>query len=332
MRVVEYSDPTVFDELADEWDSLLDPARSDVFFLQNWWQRIWWQHLHVGQLAVFAIYDDDESLVCIASLFLKDGAFHFVGCIDVVDYLDMVCKPSHEEAAYRALIEHLCTDTRLTWNRLDLCNIPEDSPTFALLPQIAEEMGLRAETRVQEVCPVITLPESYDAYLATLDNKQSRELKRKRKRVNGPYDVDWYRVDGSHDIAEATRIFLDLMASSAPEKAAFLELRGHREFMQAVIEAGHAHDQLDLLVLTIDGTPTAAMLQFDYKDRVLLYNSGLNMQQFAALSPGILLLTFSVEDAIERGFVHYDFLRGDEEYKFKMGAHATHVHQVVISA
>jgi CelD/BcsL family acetyltransferase involved in cellulose biosynthesis len=72
------------------------------------------------------------------------------------------------------------------------------------------------------------------------------------------------------------------------------------------------------------------MWQFGYGDRMMLYNSGLDAATFSYLSPGIVLLTYSIQDAIRRGFRYYDFLRGDETYKYRMGAETTTLHNVII--
>ena len=37
-----------------------------------------------------------------------------------------------------------------------------------------------------------------------------------------------------------------------------------------------------------------------------------------------------IEDAAKRGFRLFDFLRGDEEYKFRMGAKPTIIHNLTI--
>jgi CelD/BcsL family acetyltransferase involved in cellulose biosynthesis len=72
------------------------------------------------------------------------------------------------------------------------------------------------------------------------------------------------------------------------------------------------------------------MWQFKYGGRMMLYNSGLDVETFSYLSPGIVLLTHSVDDAIRRGFRYYDFLRGDETYKYRMGAETTTLHNIVV--
>jgi CelD/BcsL family acetyltransferase involved in cellulose biosynthesis len=87
---------------------------------------------------------------------------------------------------------------------------------------------------------------------------------------------------------------------------------------------------LDLLFLTVEGKKAAAMWQFVYGDRMMLYNSGLNPSDFAALSPGIVLSTYSIEASIEKGLALYDFLRGDETYKYRMGARDTSIYRISV--
>jgi CelD/BcsL family acetyltransferase involved in cellulose biosynthesis len=38
------------------------------------------------------------------------------------------------------------------------------------------------------------------------------------------------------------------------------------------------------------------------------------------MSPGVVLIARTIEDAIARGFRRYDFLRGEEPYKYGFGA------------
>ncbi|MCU0476705.1 MAG: GNAT family N-acetyltransferase, partial [Anaerolineae bacterium] len=57
---------------------------------------------------------------------------------------------------------------------------------------------------------------------------------------------------------------------------------------------------------------------FVYGGRVMVYNSGLNPAH-APLSPGIVLLCHLIRWAAENGMTAFDFLRGNEEYKYRMG-------------
>lgn len=321
----------VFDALRDEWDSLL--ARSSDFFMSHAWQRVWWKHLGRGDLCVVTIRDAHGQLTGIGPWFIEQiGSQRIVrtiGCEAVADYLSPILRPGTEEQTATALLHFMLSDSAPAWDTFHLCNIPQDSPSLEWIPRIAQTCGLTSEIQQEDICPIIDLPSNYEAYLESLDKKQRHELRRKRRRAE-EYGVSCYIVSPEHNLTEEIEAFLELMALSTPDKAKFLDERGHREFFreigQVMFDLGH----LELLFLNVEGQRVAAMWQFSYQDRMMLYNSGLTPSAFAALSPGIVLLTYSVEDAIRREFKKYDFLQGDEEYKFRMGASPLTVHNLIV--
>jgi CelD/BcsL family acetyltransferase involved in cellulose biosynthesis len=109
------------------------------------------------------------------------------------------------------------------------------------------------------------------------------------------------------------------MAASHPAKAKFLEDPQNMAFFRAIAPITAACGWLQLTFLTVDGVPAAGYLNFDYNNRILVYNSGLLPEGYAHLSPGIVLLTYNIRYAIEHGRKAFDFLRGNEEYKYRMG-------------
>ncbi|MCD4684469.1 MAG: GNAT family N-acetyltransferase, partial [Anaerolineae bacterium] len=80
--------------------------------------------------------------------------------------------------------------------------------------------------------------------------------------------------------------------------------------------------------MTAGGEPAAAYLNFVYNNGVLVYNSGLNPGAHGHLSPGIVLLARLIELAINEGRSVFDFLRGDEQYKYDMGGQNTQIVQL----
>jgi CelD/BcsL family acetyltransferase involved in cellulose biosynthesis len=72
------------------------------------------------------------------------------------------------------------------------------------------------------------------------------------------------------------------------------------------------------------------MFNFVYQNRTLLYNSGMDSARFLRYSPGIVLTAFLIQHSIENGRAAFDFLRGDETYKYKLGGVDTSIHQLLI--
>ena len=321
VNITTYTDASVFDALAGEWNALLSRSATRTLFLTLEWQRTWWSGLGEGDLRVLAMRDDAGALVGIAPLFfgaenLAGSEVSLVGCREVSDYLDVIFDRAHEADCYRALVEALAGSGVPPWHEIGLCNIPETSPTAPILSELAQARGWRAELKFEDVCPIIQLPDSFDAYLAALDGKERRELVRKLRRAGEEAQVV-FAVDGA-SLDRDVDDFIRLMAASAHDKADFMTPRMERFFRlmaRAMFDAGW----LELSFLEIEGVRAASYLNFVYGDAVLVYNSGLDPMKFAHLSPGQVLLGRLIEKAIRDGRRTFDFLQGDEVYKHNLG-------------
>jgi CelD/BcsL family acetyltransferase involved in cellulose biosynthesis len=86
---------------------------------------------------------------------------------------------------------------------------------------------------------------------------------------------------------------------------------------------------LDVLAAA-DGTPVAAAFGFETPDAYYLYNSSFD-PQFGHVSPGAVMVDRMVEAAIDGGRSRFDFLKGDEPYKFRLGAVARPLFHVEVS-
>ena len=328
-----HTTPAVFDALANEWDQALGPARFGGFFLRRDWQRLWWKHFGQGTLCVVTVRDDDGALQGIGPWFIDehDGVrtVRTIGGADITDYLDIIAQPGREESVGEALLDFMLGRDAPGWDVMDLCNIPEKSPTPAHLARSAEARRLHVTVHQQGVCPVIALPARWEDYLEALDKKQRHELRRKLRRAETA-SVDWYIVGPEHDLEEEIGAFLSLMAMSTPEKAEFLQVPGHciffREMGRALFDAGY----LQLCFLTVEGVRSASLWNFIYDNRVMVYNSGLDPNAFAYLSPGVVLSACHIRHSIEQGLAVYDFLRGSETYKYRLGGKDTALVNLVI--
>jgi CelD/BcsL family acetyltransferase involved in cellulose biosynthesis len=313
-------------EAVDEatWNGLVARSATPLPFSTWQFQTTWWRLLGEGQLRLLGVQDASADWIAMLPLFEAGADLRLVGGVDVADYLDLVAVAGHEEAAWKALLGAVPSDG---WG-LDLRPVPAGSPTVALLPGLAAAAGLGCRVERDERCPVIELPDTWDAYLATLSGKDRHELRRKVRRAEGAgARVEVARTPGG--VAAGMDSFLALHRKSKVGKARFMDLRMEgffREVGAALAGAGWAA----LWVLWIDERPAASLFCLEYGGTVGLYNSGFDPEA-RALSPGVVLIARTIEDAIQRGFRRYDFLRGDEPYKYGFGAVPTDVLRVTIA-
>ncbi len=335
MKTAVYTDATIFETLAPEWDDLLARSVNAPFFMRHIYQRIWWQWLGNDDLVVITVRNEDGELVGLAPLYGSTNAagqreLSFVGCVDISDYLDLLVDRDYVGAVHQALLDCLAGNDSPPWDKLYLCSLSHDSVTHTRLAEAAQDRGWQITVQQQDVCPVITLPDSWDDYLAGLDKKQRHEIRRKMGKIEREAETRWYAVEAEAGLAEAMERFIQLHQKSAQAKEDFWSDELIRFFKSVAIEIARA-GWLKLFFIEVNGVEAAAMLCFDYNNEFLLYNSGYDPGQFANLSPGNVLTAYTIQEAIRLGRSRYDFLRGDEIYKFRFGAVAEPVYDLSIT-
>ncbi|MFQ5398655.1 MAG: GNAT family N-acetyltransferase [Anaerolineae bacterium] len=321
----------VFNELAEVWNDLAGQGMTDTPFQRLAYQRAWWQLLHPpdSTLHTVIVRGEQGNHVAIGCFYLHEGALYFNGCVEETDYLDLIALADQAEAAWTAVFECLHSPEAPPWKTIDLCNIPADSPTRTILPRLAARYGLSFAESVHEVCPIIKLPQSFAAYLEGLDKKQRHEVRRKLRRAAGA-GAEVVTVGPDDDLEQAVNAFLDLLQKSTVEKREWLN-DGRRavfhETARDALEAGI----LQLMFIEVEGQKAAALFNFDYRSRIWVYNSGLNPALFGNLSLGVVLTARSIEMAIENGRAVFDFLRGNETYKYRFGAVDTKIYRLQLA-
>jgi CelD/BcsL family acetyltransferase involved in cellulose biosynthesis len=240
-----------------------------------------------------------------------------LGSIQISDFLDVLSKREHLQSFLTGFLEHLDSPTAPPWKQLDWYNLLEDSPTLPQLRKVANRMGWKTTQTRMQPAPYIPLPDDWDTYLAGIKKKQRHEIRRKLRRAAGHFiPVNWRIVeDGNSLDAEIDSLFI-LMAQDASKEVFLTEVM--RTQMRSLIHAAQRADWLQLAFLMVGGEKAAAYLNFDYDNRIWLYNSGLDYK-FSELSPGWVLLSHLIQWAVDHRRDVFDFLRGDEDYKYRFG-------------
>ncbi len=317
-----------FDGLAGEWNNLLDCSASHVPFLRHEYLAAWWRTLGGGEWRDGALYvvttrRADGSLGAVAPLFFTENrqgepALMLLGSFEISDYLDVIICPDDASAFVEALFDHLQTPLAPPWKVLDFYNILEGSPTLAVLGAAAARRGWTFTQERLQHCPYIPLPGDWETYLAGIDKKQRHEIRRKMRRAES-YEVPvrWYIAGDPTRLDEQIESFFYLMEQD-PDKKAFLT-PAMRSQMRAAARAAFDGGWLQLAFLDVGDEKAAAYLSFDYGDHIWVYNSGLDFKH-SAVSPGWVLLGYLLQWANENKRRAFDFMRGDEEYKYRFGA------------
>jgi CelD/BcsL family acetyltransferase involved in cellulose biosynthesis len=309
------------------WQALHAASALQSPFLSWTWQSEWTRTFAPGErLEIRRVTDDAGRLLGLLPLYgAAPGAFRLIGGADVSDYLDLLSEAGREDEVWAALLGSRSA-ARPLW---DIHAVPAASSTVTRLPALAAEHGVEVTAVVEERCPILTLPTTWDAYLAGLSGKHRHEMLRKIRRLerenSGARAVG---LSSRADVEARFDDFLSLHRQSRVGKARFMDERMEAFFRRVAVALAET-GQFRLWLLDAPDGPLATFLCLEWNDTVGLYNSGFRPDA-AALSPGLVLLAHVIRDAIDRGKRVFDFLRGEERYKYDFGPTPTDVYKVSV--
>lgn len=303
-----------FDIIFDQWEELLINSFTNEIFLTAGWQKYWWTKFGTGTPTLLFALTENSHLIGLAPLLKKDETITFIGGSDLFDYHDFVVMRGKEELFYEKLVELI---QEIGFDELDLKSIPENSPTLVLFSQYLRKIGVDVEVCKEDVAPFLKLQSTWEQYLARLNKKNRHEINRKIRKLDssGSYAHDICSQPSEHP--DCISDFIRLMKLSSPVKSDFLT-PPREEFFRGLPSGLSEPDIFKLSFLKFEGLRVASCISFEYKRTVYLYNSGYD-PDFSHLSIGLINTILCIKDAINSNHSTFDFLRGNERYKYNLG-------------
>ncbi|MFB0508626.1 MAG: GNAT family N-acetyltransferase [Thermodesulfobacteriota bacterium] len=303
-----------FESLISYWLKPPYPLRWDCIFVLPTWLEIWWKEFGApGDLYLCAVREAG-AVIGIAPLLLRDGEAFFIGSDDVCDYLDFVVAPGREHDFFNILLDDLSgKGLRL----LNLRPLRPNSTALTNLVDIARGRGYEVSCEAEDVSLELDLPPTWDEYLGMLNQKQRHEVRRKLRRMREAGEVNYRIIEDTRDVPDALDIFLELFRKGRTEKIFYMTAQ-RESFFRSLAKAMAQAKLLRFGILELEALPIAVVMCFDYNRRVYLYNSGYD-PRYGSLSVGVISKIFSIKESIERGRGTFDFLKGAEDYKYRLG-------------
>jgi len=315
-----------FESLTSYWLESRSHSIWDCIFTLPPWLEVWWHEFGSKAELYLCAVRQGGTITGIAPLLLRGTEAFFIGSADVCDYLDFVVVPGREVDFFNILLDDL---RRRGITRLDLRPLRPNSTVLAYLIDIAREHKYEVSWKVEDVSLELNLPSSWHEYLRTLTQKQRHEVRRKLRRLWEAGDVNYHMIEDSESASEHIAIFLRLFRESRQDKETFLTTR-MESFFTSLSKTMAQAGLLRLGILELNAFPVAAVMCFDYNNTVFLYNNGYD-PQYSILSVGVISKVLCIKDSVERGKGRFDFLKGAEEYKHRLGGKEINLYGCQIS-
>jgi CelD/BcsL family acetyltransferase involved in cellulose biosynthesis len=301
-------------QLEPAWRALWSTLEDATPFQSPDWILPWWQHYGEGDLFTFAFWRDHQ-LAGLAPLYIYNHGSDSIRRVFLVgtgntDYLDLIIHPQLGAPCWNALIAEVSQRPAL-W---DECNFQRIRAASPLMQNLGFDSGLVEESTEQEPCVAIDLRDGNPAEsMLRTSSVYAHKLDRK----------------GSFSIEEATPDSLDELLSAFEQ---LHERRWHAKGFCGVLAEGRDRSfhhevacrflrtgTLMLYALRLDGKIVSVIYGFHHRNRTYSYLSGFD-PDYRRQSVGTIMIGHAVQQSLEQ-HRSFDFLKGQEPYKYRWGAH-----------
>jgi CelD/BcsL family acetyltransferase involved in cellulose biosynthesis len=313
------------DSVFDHWQQAGNSLSWNCLFVLPGWLKTWWDNFGRRAALYLLSIRHEGRTIGIAPIQKRDDTVHLIGDENVCDNLDFIVAPEKSAEFYRILLNYLKQDGV---RRLELEPVRQDSSVMAQLLPVAEKTGCRISYEGQDKSFELALPGSWDDYLTILSGKERHEIRRKLRRLHEAGRINYRLVDDAFSVNKEMETFLELFRSNRSDKAEFMNDQ-MVSFFRGLAEALNEVGILKLFFLDLDKRPVAATMCFNYHSTMYLYNNGYD-KRFDSLSVGFLSKVLSIKESIQSGKKTYDFLKGAEVYKKRLGGQPIQLYRCLI--
>ena len=253
------------------------------------------------------------------------------------DYSGFICLPDHEDEAIPQFTSQL---KQMQWREFRLKNLfisdkrleifvdQFDKKTFSL--KYLETTNEKDNVNFF-VCPYVELPDDFGQYQKEKLSANTRQkMRRFLRRVD---ESDELKI--THSVPETHERDLDILIGFWKKKWALRKGSNVDRLAtkyRKILQRGLENDSLYLPVLWLGDEPVGALGSFiDRQKLALLYFIAGRDESCNNPPPGLVLHAHSIRWAIENGLKTYDFLRGNEDFKYSYGATDNQIRYPVIS-
>lgn len=304
-------------EIVAEWTTLIERCPSATPFQRPEWLLPWWRRFGSGEMAVLTFRAAGRLVGHLPAFIHRWEGCRRVTLIGngITDYLDLTAEPEHGAERARLAFQWLWRH-RDRWDLCDWQDLRADSPL--LTARFGELEGTSVPYLDGTAAPIGA---DFERYAETLPHGLCRTIRVATRRLERAGELGFETLRADHD-ASALQALFRLHEERWREKGgpdSMMDSKSTQAFLIDATRALSARGMVRLYIMRFRGEPAAMIYGILDRGRLYGYITGMD-PELGRYSPGSLLLHYAIRDAIADGARTWDFLRGDEAYKFQWGA------------
>ena len=315
-----------FSDLNAQWQALASVDDEATPFNTYDWLSLWWKHYRQPDYALhIVLFSENGKLVAIAPLYLltiarvmliQQRELRWVGSGGDTspDYLNIICIPEHRPRVAEHFARYLAQQS--VADRINLTDIAKPSILYEHLNTTLSSCKGLLFAGVTNTILNNDLPTTWDEYRMALTRKRRKQINHRRNRLDKAGDWSLNICTSQEQQQHAVTALEELHRQrwiSKGETGGFLT-DAYIEFHRDVIKRFSEHDQLWLATLVLNGKTIGVLYIFLWRGTLFFFQSGFSPEH-DSLSPGHVLFTYVISEAIKRGIGHIDLLKGNYIYK-----------------
>ncbi len=312
----------------EKWNSLVLEMNRPCVFCTWEWMSLWWKHFGHKYKPLLLIMEQKNEVVGILPLAVRNmlpedaiipvRTVIFWGSTDLhTDHLDVIANKNYQMECIRMALDFLkynYTD----WDLAHFSHIDHDSYMYKVTHnQINDSFDC---LRVS-FAPYIDIAGIYQCsienYLKSMNSKRRNEIKRRNRILINELNVQYDHPRNKNVKFNMERLFY-LHYMRAKKNVTKTTFTGHKifAFHLDIAETFSHNGWLWLRFLYKENEPVAVAYIFSFANQLVGYQMGFN-PEWESKGIGFVLIFKTIEEAFNKGFSEYDFLRGGEDYKNK---------------
>lgn len=330
IRVKDIRDFADLEALQEDWNALLASTDNAVF--STWeWITCWWKHFGQKRQLRVLVAEEDSNVVAIAPLMLSEYRLMKIGTLRKIEFIGTPDSDVNnflwlrrERDCLSLFLEYLVK--RNDWDCLELGDVRQDSVLARHLSDLHPGPPWEWEERVASVSPYIELPNTFGELTDQLGSVMRHNVNRRSRRLAEKHKIEVQTSEDFGSLDKAMEVMFELhqkRRANVSNRPSTFAAPQTRDFHNDLAKQFAAKKWLALNFLTADGEPVATTYSFEYGQKTYVYQVGFD-PRFSRYGVGTLLHLRNIEENIGRHLREYDFLKGDEAYKFSWPVSVRH--------